>query len=69
MLSPESDISGSDRAVDVNKMFLKEMTALASERRVDRWTVPPGLVSVRTFLKHMMHSLGNVYKDAAWFKR
>lgn len=43
------------------------MAALALKRTVDNWTVLSGMVSVQTFLVHIMHFLGCMYKDAPLF--
>lgn len=51
-------------AVEISRVFLNEMAALASKRRVGSWTYPLRLVSVQTFLGHIINFVGNVYMGA-----
>lgn len=47
---------------------MKGMAALSANRRVDSWTVMPGLVSLQTLAMHIMHFLGNEYQDTTLFE-
>lgn len=69
VLRANSSIPGSEEVVKAFKVFLQETTEYDSKRRVDSWTVAHGLVPVQTFTVHVMHFLGNVYKDAALFEK
>lgn len=69
VLNSDSNKAGSEQAVKASRLFVKEMASLALGRRVDRWTVPPLLVSVETLPPHKMHLLGYVHSDATLIKR
>lgn len=65
VLGPYFDIAKSEKAVKVNKLFLKKMAALPSLRRVDSWTGPPWnvpvqTIPVQTIPVHLIHFLRNV---------
>lgn len=55
--------------VEANKAFLKEMAALTLIIRINSWTVPPRMVTVKTIPVLTMYLLGNVYKDETWFAK
>lgn len=68
VLSPNSDIAGSKKALEASKEFLKETAALASKRRVYSCTVLPGPVSVQKFPVQTVRFFGTVGNDAKLFK-
>lgn len=51
-----------------SKVFAMEMVALASEWKVGTWTVQPGFVFVWIFPAHILHILGDMYRDAVLLK-
>lgn len=53
-LSSNFNIAESEAAVEISKVFAIDIAAHAVRSRVDSWTVSPGLVSVQTFLEHIM---------------
>lgn len=68
-LIPDSDIAGSREASETRKELLKKMGELLARKRVESWTMPPGLVPTQPLPVHIMSFLGNMCKDATLFER
>lgn len=69
LLSPESDIVGSEKVVAAGKIFVKDMAALASRKTVDSWIVPSsGLLAVQNFPDYMLYLIDNVYRETGLFE-
>lgn len=67
--SSNSEITGTEKVVDGNKVFVREMAALASKKQFERWTVLPGYLSMQLFSAYMQRSFRNVNKDATLFAK
>lgn len=68
-LSAESKICVGDEMGKEIKVFAKEMVAALLRRRVDRSTVPPGIVLIQTFPARIKHFIGNLYKDEMLYEK
>lgn len=68
MWRPEPDIVGIEEVVEEISVFVNEMTAITSTRRVDSRAVPAGLVTVQANPLHIMYFFGNVYSYATLFE-
>lgn len=66
-MSPGSEIAASKEAVKPSRLYVKEMADLASRKRFACWTMPPGVVTVQTFLVHITHFLGNLFEYSLLF--
>lgn len=69
VLNPHFHITRSKKAVEASKVFVEEIEAVASRRRVYYWTVSPGFIPTQKFPVHIMHYLGTVYKDATTLEK
>lgn len=67
--SPDSDRPGSEEPVEESKDFLKDWAFISSLRTVDRWSVPPRLVSLQSFVVLTMQFLRNVRKISTLFEK
>lgn len=68
-MSPELEITGSEKVVETSKELVKDTTAFASRRMIDSWTAPYKLVLVQIFFVHIINLLGNEYKDPTFFEK
>lgn len=68
VISVGLDRTGSKAVFQKSNVFVMGIVALASKRRVHKWTVPPGLVFVQTFSVRIMHSAANINKYVAFLK-
>lgn len=68
VLTPGSDTAGSEEAAEALIVFVKNVRALISRRRVNSWTVPPGMAVLHALPVHIMHFLGNVCKNVKSLK-
>lgn len=69
LLFLDYEIAGIGEAVETSKAFLKDMVVLSSGRRVDSWSLPLGLLPVKTFSVHIIRVLRYVYKSATLFEK
>lgn len=68
VLSSESNVDGSENAVELCKVFVKGMKALASKITVGCRSRPPDLVPMQIFPVLITHFLGSLCKDATLFE-
>lgn len=68
VLSADSDLTGSREAVEMSRMFVKEIAVPLSKRTADSQNVPSGLVPVHTFPVYITHILRNVCNDVTLFE-
>lgn len=61
---PKSDIVGSKEAIELDKEFVKETKAIASNTNAGSWIVRARQASAQTFQARIVDSLENVRKHA-----
>lgn len=66
---PGSEIAGREETTEASKVLVKEVAAILSRRRAEKWTVPLGLISIQTCHVHTVHFTGNINSDAALFEK
>lgn len=69
VLNSELDSVVDKEAVESCKVLSMKLVAILSRRRIESWEALAGLLADQAFSVHIMHFVGNLYAEAALYRK